>query len=72
MYKKIETFANEIGLSSEDFTDHLIDLKILNKRGYPKKIYINQEVFDEDGHIKHRKDFEQLVSEKQDEMLGSF
>lgn len=72
MYKKIETFANEVGLSNEDFTEHLIDLKILNKNGEPKKKYVNQEVFDEDGHIKRRKDFEQLVSEKQDKMLSSF
>ena len=58
-------------LSNEELTDHLIDLKILNQNGEPKKKYVKQEVFDDEGHIKHRDDFYQLVSDKQDEFINT-
>lgn len=71
MYKKIKTFSKEIGVPIDEFTDHLKDLKILKKNGEPRKEFVNQGLFDENGHIKHEKDFEQIVSDKQDEMLQS-
>lgn len=71
MYKKIETFAREMGMSTNGFMNHLKDLKILKKNGEPRKEFVNQGLFDENGHIKHEKDFEKLVSDKQDEMLQS-
>lgn len=33
MYMNLSTFANQVGLSNEELTDHLIDLKILNQNG---------------------------------------
>ncbi len=71
MYKKIETFAKEIGMPIDEFRDHLKDLKILKKNGEPRKEFVNKGVLDENGHIRHENDFEQLVSDKQDEMLLS-
>lgn len=71
MYKKIETFAKAIGIPIDEFTDHLKDLKIFKKNGEPRKEFVDQGVFDENGHIRHENDFEQLVSDKQDEMLLS-
>lgn len=71
MYMNLSTFANQVGLSDEELTDHLINLKILNQNGEPKKKYVKQEVFDDEGHIKHRDDFYQLVSDKQDEFINT-
>ena len=71
MYMNVSTCANQGGLSNEELTDHLIDLKILNQNGEPKKKYVKQEVFDDEGHIKHRDDFSHLVSDKQDEFINT-
>ena len=72
MYKKIGTYAQEVGVSEEKFTENLKNLGILKKDGTPKKKYINNGVFDDEGHIKAQMKFGEIVLEKINEKIRTF